>query len=117
MRFLGPLRMTPLILTEGVVGVTVKPPFSRLSRGDDRMLCGIGVFAGMPIWRAVATKCDPALLTRAQMHPRRADFNTLSTLRTFGLLDRVNRVEMRAPSVRHYRLNRLAWLQVEENPI
>ena len=46
------------------------------------------VFAGVLVWRTVATQCDAALLTGAQMHPLRADLHALRTFAMIGVFDR-----------------------------
>jgi hypothetical protein len=73
------------------------------------MCASVRVFACVTIWRAITAQCNAALLTRAQMDPRGADFYTLGALANFGLLDRTNRVEMRTSSVGH----RLILAQVQ----
>src|SRR5260370_30930464 len=60
------------------------------------------VFAGVPVRRAITTKCDAALLTRAQMYPLRADLHAFSAFAVLRLLNGRDRVEMRTASVRHY---------------
>ncbi len=75
-----------LIFRKGVVRITVQPALARLRRGDDRMPTGARVFAGVPIWRAVAAECDTALLARAKMDPAVADFHALFALLTLRML-------------------------------
>src|SRR5690349_4259114 len=89
------------VLAKRVVGITVQPALAGLGRGDDRMCASVRVFAGVTIRRAITAQCNTALLTRAQMDPRGADFHTLGALANFGLFDRTNRVEMRTSSVGH----------------
>jgi hypothetical protein len=60
------------------------------------MPCGMGVFAGMTIRRAVAAECYPALLAGSQMNPVCADFNALFAFLTLRMFYRPNRFEMRA---------------------
>jgi hypothetical protein len=68
---------------------------------NNRMRGGVRVFTGMAIRRAITTKCDAALLTRAQMYPLRADLHALGAF-AVGRFDRQDRVEMRATPVRHH---------------
>ena len=53
------------------------------------------MFARVTIWRAVATKCDAALLTRAQMHPIVSTLYTLGTFLPLRVFDRFDRFEVR----------------------
>ena len=64
------------------------------------------VFAGVTVGRAVAAQSDTALLTGAQMDPLRSDFYTLGAFADLRLLDRIDRIEMRAAAIGHLRL----WL-------
>jgi hypothetical protein len=72
-----------------------------LGGSDDRMSGSARVFAGVPVWRAITTKCDAALLTRAKMYPLRADLHAFSAFAALRLFNRRDPVEMRAASVRH----------------
>ena len=54
------------------------------------------VFAGMPIWRAVAAERYAALLARAQMDPVIAHFHALFALLTLRMFYRPNRFKMGA---------------------
>lgn len=65
------------------------------------MCSRVGVFTGVAIRRTIAAKRDAALLTDAQMHPLRSDLHALRAFAIIGLLDRRDRVEMRAASVGH----------------
>ena len=58
------------------------------------MPAGVRVFAGMPIWRAVAAERYAALLARAQMDPVIAHFHALFALLTLRMFYRPNRFEM-----------------------
>ena len=62
------------------------------------------VFTGVAIRRTVATKSRAALLTGAEMHPLSADLHALGALGNFRLLDRIDRIEMRAAPIGHLRL-------------
>jgi hypothetical protein len=66
------------------------------------MLGGARVFGRVPVRRAITTKCDAALLTRAQMYPLRADLHAFSAFAVLRLLNRRDRVEMRTTSIRHH---------------
>ena len=66
------------------------------------MTRGVGVLTGMAIRRAITTEGHTALLTRAQMNPFVSDFYTLFAFASFRVFDRLNRVEMRAASVRQH---------------
>ena len=77
-----------LIFGEGVVGVAIKPAFSRLSRDNDGMTGRVRVFAGVTVWRAVAAKGHAAFLAGAQMDPVAADLHTFLALETARPLDR-----------------------------
>ena len=60
------------------------------------MPAGVRVFAGVPIWRAVAAERDAALLARAKMDPMVADFHALFAFLTLRMFYRPNRLEMGA---------------------
>jgi hypothetical protein len=57
------------ILGEHLVGVTVKPPFARLRRGDDRMTGGLRVSCGVAVRRGIAAQRHTARLTGAKVDP------------------------------------------------
>jgi hypothetical protein len=59
------------------------------------------VFAGVPIWRAVAAKRGSTCLAGAQMNPICADLYAFFAFTALRLLDRIDRVEMRTASVGH----------------
>ena len=61
----------------------------------------VRVLTGVPVRGAIATKCDAALLTGAQMNPLRANFYAFSTFADFWLLDRFDGIEMRTAAVAH----------------
>jgi hypothetical protein len=65
------------------------------------MARSVRVFAGVPVWRAVAAECRSARLTGAQMHPIRADLYALFAFTALWLFDRLDRVKMRATSIGH----------------
>ena len=65
---------------------------------------GARMFAGVPISRRVAAQGDAALLAGAEMDPRVADLYTLGAFAGFRLLDRIDRIEMRAAAIGHLRL-------------
>lgn len=90
-----------LVFGKSVVRITVQPALAGLCRCDDRMSRGLRVFAGVPVWRTVAAKCNATSLTGSQMNPGRADFHTFGTLADLRLLDRSNFVEMRTAAVSH----------------
>jgi hypothetical protein len=69
------------------------------------MARGVRMFTGMAVRRAVAAQGDPTLLTRAQVHPVIADFHTFSAFANFRLFHGCDRAEMRAGSVRHYKIS------------
>jgi hypothetical protein len=83
-----------LVFGEDRVGITVQPAFSGLSRGDDRMPAGAGVFAGVLIGRAVATERRAAFLARPQMDPDGADLHAFLALAAFGLFGRSDPVDV-----------------------
>jgi hypothetical protein len=96
---------TNLILRERVVRIAIQPALARL-RGSDHGMCGCPrMLAGVLIWGAVATKRNATRLARAQMNPARTDLHAFFTFAALRLLDRFNRVEMRAASVRHNRMS------------
>lgn len=84
-----------------IVGITIEPAFAGLSRGDNGMIRGVGVFAGVPIRRAVAAKRGAALLAGAQVHPGRTNFHALFAFAHLRLFDGANRIEMRATTRGH----------------
>jgi len=89
------------IFHEGIVGITVQPTLAGLRGSDDWMPGGVRVFAGVPIWRAVAAERYAALLARAKMDPMVADFHALFAFLTLRMFYRPNRFEMRARCHRH----------------
>lgn len=91
-----------LIFAKRLVRIAVQPALAGLGGRDDRMFGGVRVFARVPVRRAVTAECHAALLTRAQMHPLRADLHAFSAFAVFRLLNRRDRVEMRTTSVRHH---------------
>ncbi len=58
------------------------------------MRAGVRVFAGVPIWRAVAAERDAAVLARAKMDPMVPDFHALFAFLTLRMFYRPNRFEM-----------------------
>src|SRR6266446_2052 len=65
------------------------------------MLRGAGVFAGMPIWRAITAEGHAACLARPQMHPVAADLDALFAFGALQLLDCFDCIQMRAAAVVH----------------
>ena len=65
------------------------------------MLRGVGVFAGMPIRRAVTAEGHAACLARPQMHPVAADLHALFAFGALRLLDCFDCIQMRAAAVFH----------------
>jgi len=65
------------------------------------MSAGVRVFAGVPIRRAVAAKRRSTCLAGAQMNPICADLYAFFAFATLRLLDRIDRVKMRATSIGH----------------
>jgi hypothetical protein len=65
------------------------------------MLRGMHVFAGMSIWRTIATERDAACLARAQMNPVAADLYAFLAFAALRLLDCFDRIQMRAAAVIH----------------
>lgn len=63
-----------------------------------------GVFAGVPIRRAVTAQGHAALLTGAEMDPLCADLHALSAFANLRLFDGRDGVEMRAAAIGHLRL-------------
>jgi hypothetical protein len=61
----------------------------------------MSVFAGVTIWRAIAAKRHAACLARPQVDPRRPDLHAFLAFAALRLFDRRDRVEMRAPPIRH----------------
>ena len=57
------------IFAQRTVRIAVQPVLTGLSRCDDRMLRGAGMFSGVTIWRAVAAEGHAARLAGAQMDP------------------------------------------------
>jgi len=73
------------------------------------------VFARMTVRRAVATQCLAALLTRAQMHPLRADLHALSALANLRLFHRIDCVEMSTAAISHNYLSRLLFVDANRS--
>ena len=65
------------------------------------MSARVRVLACVLVWRAVAAKCRAARLTGAQMHPVRTDLDALFAFTALRVLDRLDRVKMRATSIGH----------------
>ena len=65
------------------------------------MLRSAGVFAGVPVLRAVTANGHATCLARAQMHPTAADLHAFFAFTALRLFDRLNRLEMRAATVGH----------------
>jgi hypothetical protein len=63
-----------------------------------------GMFAGVPIRRAVTAQGNATLLTGAEMDPLCADLHALSAFANLRLFDGRDRVEMRAGTIAHLRL-------------
>src|SRR5690606_32314858 len=85
--------------SEGFVGIAVEPTLARFGRGDDRVLGGAGMGAGVAVRRAVTAERPPALLARPEVYPVGADLHALLALspqRTLHLLDRAD-VRARLP--------------------
>ena len=61
----------------------------------------VRVLAGVPIRRTIAAERDAALLARAQMYPGCANLHALFAFAALRLLDRLDRVKMRAASASH----------------
>jgi len=54
------------------------------------MASRVGVFARVPIGRAVTAACSSALLTRTQVHPPRSDLDAVFAFLPLRMLDVVN---------------------------
>ena len=65
----GPNHSATLILTKGVVGITIEPAFAGLGRSDHGMATNSCVFARVLVGRAVTTESYPAFLAGAEMDP------------------------------------------------
>src|SRR6266702_2702069 len=65
------------------------------------MLRGAGMFAGMPIWRAITAERDATGLARAQMNPVAAALHALCAFGALRLLDCFDCIQMRAAAVIH----------------
>ena len=61
----------------------------------------MGMFAGVLVGGAVATKGYPAVLAGAEMNPVGADTDALNTFKLLGQLDRFDRVKMDVASIWH----------------
>jgi hypothetical protein len=66
------------------------------------MPCGVRVFGRVVVRRAVAAERDFTSLAGPQMNPICTDLHAFFAFATLRLLNRVDRVEMRAASVGHY---------------
>ena len=62
----------------------------------------VRVFAGMMVWRAVATERDSTCLAGPQMNPVGTDLHAFFAFAALRLLDGLDRIEMRTASVSHY---------------
>lgn len=60
------------------------------------------VFGGVTIWRAIAAERRAARLAGSQMNPVCTNLHAVRAFAALRLFDRLDRVEMRAASVRHY---------------
>ena len=74
------------IFGKSVVWKAVQPTLARLGGSDDRVSRGVRVFAGVPIWRAVAAQRHSTSLARPQMNPVIADLNALFAFTALRLL-------------------------------
>jgi hypothetical protein len=93
------------IIGEHVVRIAGRANARLVARMRSRTCTGVRMFAGVPIWGAVATKRNATRLAPAQMNPARTDLHAFFTFAALRLLDRFNRVEMRTASVGHCRLS------------
>jgi hypothetical protein len=94
------------IFGEGLVRIAVDPAFAGLSRCDYRMSTCVRVFAGVPIWRAVAAQRDSTRLARPEVHPVGPNLHAFFAFAALRFLDRLNRnrIQMRTTSGIHDRL-------------
>ena len=65
------------------------------------MSARVRVLARVLVWRAVATERDSTCLAGPQMNPVRADLDALFAFTALRVLDRLDRVKMRATSIGH----------------
>jgi hypothetical protein len=66
------------------------------------MLGCTSMFAGVMIGRTITTECHATRLACAQMDPVRADLYAFFAFAALRLFDRLDRVEMRAATIRHW---------------
>jgi len=91
----------PSVFAKGLVGVAIEPAFAGLGGGDDGMRDRVGVLAGVAMRRAVAAESRPALLTRPEVNPLRADLHAFGAFKNLRLFDGGDRIEVRAAAGRH----------------
>src|SRR5215831_1123183 len=77
--------LEPSVFGEGVIGITIQPPLTRLIRSDHRVGARMRMLAGVLVGRAVAAERDAALLAGAQVHPPRAGLYALDALAAPGV--------------------------------
>jgi hypothetical protein len=65
------------------------------------MSAGVRVFTRMPVRRTIAAERHAACLARSQMNPARAGLHAFLAFAALWLFDGLDRLEMRAASVRH----------------
>ena len=100
-------RCTALVFREGLIRVTVEPAFARLRRSDDWMASRVCVLARMLVRRAIAAKRDAAFLTGSQVDPGGANLDTFRALEALRLLDRRDRIDVRATFFGHHEF--ISW--------
>ncbi len=81
------MKIPESIFHKGIVGVAVEPAFTRLSGGNDRMPGTVRVFAGVLVWRAIATERNSTRLTGPQMNPGCTDLHAFFAFAPLRLFD------------------------------
>ena len=77
-------RATTLVFTESIVRITIEPALARLGGSNGWVASKLGMFAGVLVGGAVATKGYPAFLAGAEMNPVGADTDALNTFKLLG---------------------------------
>src|SRR3954468_6609672 len=90
-----------LILGEGIIRVAIKPALAGLCGSDHGMAAGGGVFAGMPVRRAIAAKRRAAFLAGAKMDPVGTDPDAFRAFQFFRMSNAAKGGDVRTAFVRH----------------
>ncbi len=89
------------VFDELIVRVAVEPSFTRLGRGNNRVVSGVCMLCCVTVHRGVATQRRAALLTCAQMNPLVPCLDAFLTYLTLRCSQRRNFTDVRTRWMRH----------------